>query len=120
MCSEVHSSSYLMFCNADRFWHYSQCCGSDFICLCACRRESVCVSVHFRVCVCLLIPLRNQAARTFVVLTGLEGLAPIMQCSHYSVSMVCSARGEQKQKYLSVWLYLCFQYVGFLHIKMLK
>lgn len=86
MCSEVHSSSYLMFCSADRFWHYSQCC-DKFVCL-----ENwvyVRVDMHMRafrctsLCVCgyvrLLIPLRNQTASTFVVLTAIEDLAPIMQ-----------------------------------------
>lgn len=56
MCSEVHSCSYMMFCSADRFWHYSQCCGDKFVY----RTVHVCVSVcvddvHMRVrfmCVC--------------------------------------------------------------------
>lgn len=79
MCTEVHSSSYLMFCSADRFWHCSQGCGDKYVCLQSCLCMDVCSCVRVcesvLVCVRLLIPLRNQTASTFVVLTGPEGLA---------------------------------------------
>lgn len=54
----------------------------------------LCVCARLRsVSVLPLIPLRNQAASTLVLLTGPEGLTPIMQCSHYSVAD-CTLRTE--------------------------
>ena len=54
-------------------------CGAACSLVCTC----VCFSGGF-VFLDLLIPLRKQTASSRAVLTGLEGLAPVMQCSHYS------------------------------------
>lgn len=117
MCTKVHSSCYLMLGRADRSWRYSQRCGDKFVCLWNCvrrrRRAYLCVfcrvSVYECVFVRVVIPLRNQTASTFVVLTGPEGPAPIMQRSHYSVS-----GSKVKPRCLTLSL-LSFQYVGSPH-----
>ncbi len=85
-----------------------------FIELCTCMNVHVCVFRCSSVCICvfLLIPLRNQTASTFVVLTSLEGLARVMQCSHYSVFVVCSASREPSSTKPKVPLYLALSRIS--------
>lgn len=85
-CSKVHSSSYLLFSSAHRFPVFLLVFFTMFAQLCV-HHCVLCVSVYGYVCICLLSPLRSKTTSTLVVLTGREGLAPIMQCPCY---WVCS------------------------------
>ena len=115
MCSEVHSSSYLMFCRADRFWHYSQCCGDDSICLCVCRRAYVCVDVYFcvflciSVCVCLSVDAIKESDGThFCCLDWSGGLGP-----HNAMFSLFCLNGLQCQRGRETKVPLCLAIFAF-------
>lgn len=81
--SEGHSSSYLMFCSADRFWHYSQCCGDKFIRLCVRLDVHMCVCVCVFFCIYACVPLhasvdsiKESDRKHFCCLDWSRGLGP--------------------------------------------
>ncbi len=111
MCSEVHSSSYLMFCSADRFWHYSQCCGDKFVFLKKlCMYVCVCVRAFTRL-LASVDSIKESDRKHFCCLDWSGGPGP-----HNAMFSLFSLHGLQclretilntKQKYLYIWLYLC-------------
>lgn len=91
MCTEVHSSRHLMFCSADRFWHCSQGSSDKHVC----RAVYVCTDVHLCVCArarASVDSIKESDRKHFCCLDWSRGPGPIMQCSHYSVSTVYTAR----------------------------